>query len=88
MGERGKKAKQLSLETYGVSYLYFLFLDKKYQANFVQESSSYPYRLVEHYEKLHKLGGYEAAADKQDYVKKHYELYRKQLNWPDVEFHF
>ncbi len=79
-----KKAKRQSKEKYGVSFLYFVILDKKYPDVFVQEKSNYPYRLVEHYEKKYKIEGYSNTANKELYVKDHFERYRLILKWPTI----
>lgn len=79
-----ERAKKKSKAQYGTAFLYYLFLDKKYYSNFVQDIRSYPKRLVEHYEKINNMTGYVDSDNKNQYVLDHYEEYRAKLGWPQV----
>lgn len=79
-----KKAKRMSKETYGVSFLYYTFLDQKYLENFYQEIKAYKYRVVQHYEEKYKLKGLTLADNSKQYVEDHYEKYREELRWPQI----
>ncbi|MEF3313838.1 hypothetical protein PV433_33685 [Paenibacillus sp. GYB004] len=77
-------ARKKSKDQYGTTFLYYLFLDKKYYSNFGQDIRSYPKRVVEHYEKINKMTGYADSHNKNQYVLDHYESYRAKLGWPHV----
>ncbi|MEF3304243.1 hypothetical protein [Paenibacillus sp. GYB003] len=79
-----ERAKRKSKAAYGVTFLYYLFLDKKYYSNFGQDIRSYPMRVVEHYEKMNNITGYADSANKNQYVLDHYEEYRTRLGWPHI----
>jgi len=79
-----KKAKKMSKETFGVSFLYYTFLNKKYLENFYHEISNYKYRVVQHYEEKRELKGLLHSEDLDRYVEDHYEKYREELRWPHI----
>jgi len=80
-----KRAKKRSLRTYGVSFLYYVFIGDKYQRNFWFERERYPHILVQYYEQLHNLDGYKKSKQSSEYLEQYYPIYREELGLPHIE---